>query len=228
MEASQAWTLVLWLRTEHLDTQKKHVAPAAGFEQIFIGLATAPWLDGAPFLHQEAGPGAEPEAMSGGVVTPGEWTHIAVVYGGSMSGTLRFYVDGMLAYERLGVVLNMASLPLTCAGRVSASFDEGAASDGYLDLDELRWYNVPLTSEDVASLFNATDGGVTDVQQRPGAPIGIAVEATNETWMATHPGGYGTWIPWGMWTLTGFGRPDGFKCPQLVSAESWTTQLKFG
>ena len=44
-----------------------------------------------------------------------------------MSGTLRFYVDGILAYERLGVDLKMASLPLQCAGRVSASFTGGSA-----------------------------------------------------------------------------------------------------
>lgn len=43
----------------------------------------------------------------------------------SMSGTLRFYVDGILAYERLGVDLKMASLPLQCAGGVSASFTGG-------------------------------------------------------------------------------------------------------
>ena len=42
-----------------------------------------------------------------------------------MSGTLRFYVDGILAYERLGVDLKMASLPLQCAGGVSASFTGG-------------------------------------------------------------------------------------------------------
>lgn len=42
-----------------------------------------------------------------------------------MSGTLRFYVDGILAYERLGVDLEMASLPLQCAGGVSASFTGG-------------------------------------------------------------------------------------------------------
>lgn len=132
-------------------------------------------------------------AMSSGVVTPGSWVHVAVIYGGrqtgasawntsvnfgmlssriysivaftetqtidlystlsftlflfrfhiystclfvawhfghsavldSMSGTLRFYVDGILAYERLGVDLEMASLPLQCAGGVSASFTGG-------------------------------------------------------------------------------------------------------
>lgn len=46
----------------------------------------------------------------------------------SMSGTLRFYVDGILSYERLGVALNMASLPLQCAGRVSASPPSGPVS----------------------------------------------------------------------------------------------------
>lgn len=136
-------------------------------------------------------------AMSSGVVTPGSWVHVAVIYGGrqtgnralawntsvnfgvlssriysivaftetqaidsystlsftlflfrfhvysawfllldivpllrfdSMSGTLRFYVDGILAYERLGVDLKMASLPLQCAGGVSASFTGGSAN----------------------------------------------------------------------------------------------------
>lgn len=37
-----------------------------------------------------------------------------------MSGTLRFYLEGALVYERLDVNLNLASLPLQCAGRVSA------------------------------------------------------------------------------------------------------------
>ena len=36
--------------------------------------------------------------------------------------------------------------------------------------------------EDVGALFNATDGGVADAQQAPGAPIGIAVEATDDAW----------------------------------------------
>lgn len=35
-----------------------------------------------------------------------------------------------------------------------------------------------LGFQDVAALFNAADGGVLDAQQAPGAPIGIAVEAT--------------------------------------------------
>lgn len=184
MEVSQAWSLVLWLRTEKAGWYTIcGVADANGVledGEVEIGLATAPWLDGAPFLHQENGPGADAQVMAGRVVTPGEWTHVAVVYGGSMSGTLRFYVDGDLSYERLGVALNMASLPLQCAGRVSASPPSGTASDGYLDLDEIKWYNVPLTSEDVGALFNATDGGVADAQQAPGAPIGIAVEATDD------------------------------------------------
>ena len=33
-------------------------------------------------------------------------------------------------------------------------------------------------TEDVLALFSATDGGVQDAQQASGAPIGIAVEAT--------------------------------------------------
>eukprot|EP00434_Breviolum_minutum_P007150 symbB.v1.2.006311.t1/scaffold354.1/size221495/6 len=182
MEASQAWSLVLWLRTEKASWYTIcGVADSDGVledGEVEIGLQP----DGAPFLHQQGGPGADAEAiaMSSGVVTPGSWVHVAVIYGGSMSGTLRFYVDGILAYERLGVDLEMASLPLQCAGGVSASFTGGAVSDGYLDLDELRWYNVPLTSEDLEALFNATDGGVTDAQQAPGAPIGIAVEATED------------------------------------------------
>ena len=36
------------------------------------------------------------------------------------------------------------------------------------------------TCQDLEALFNATDGGVTDAQQAPGAPIGIAVEATED------------------------------------------------
>ena len=31
----------------------------SGLSHCSAGLATAPWLDGAPFLHQENGPGAD-------------------------------------------------------------------------------------------------------------------------------------------------------------------------
>ena len=97
-----------------------------------------------------------------------------------MSGVLRFYIDGNLAYERLGVIMNMSTLPLQFAGRVSDAFPGGGnASDGYLDLDELRFYNVPLSSEDVMALATAADGGVGDRDQAPGAPIGIAIAETS-------------------------------------------------
>ncbi|CAK9090290.1 Hypothetical protein (Fragment) [Durusdinium trenchii] len=197
MEASQAWTLVLWVRIEKAGWYTIcGVADSDGVlenGEVEIGLASAPWAEGAPFLRQEGGPGAGEQVATGmetgpfkrfklaitGSVSSGVWTHVAVVYGGSMSGTLRFYLEGALVYERLDVNLNLASLPLQCAGRVSAfEGHSGNASDGYMDLDEIRWYNVPLSSEDVAALFNAADGGVLDAQQAPGAPIGIAVEAT--------------------------------------------------
>ena len=97
-----------------------------------------------------------------------------------MSGSLRFYIDGALAYERLGVVVNTSTLPLQFAGHVSDEFPGGAnASDGYLELDEIRFYNLPLSSEDVLALANASDGGIADRSQAPGAPIGIAIAETS-------------------------------------------------
>ncbi|CAJ1440525.1 unnamed protein product, partial [Effrenium voratum] len=176
VEVSQAWSLVLWLRIEKPGWYA--VCGAADNDgvledgEIEIGVASAPWVEGAPYLHQEGGPGAQPEVISG-EVTPGEWMHFAVIYAGRMSGTLRFYVNGTLAYERLSVDINMASMPLQCGGLSSA----GNASDGYMDLDELRWYNVPLSAEDVAAL--ASSNGV-DGLQAPGAPIGVALEATED------------------------------------------------
>ena len=36
----------------------------------------------------------------------------------------------------------------------------GTASDGYLDLDEIKWYNVPLTSEETVG--ETANGSETD------------------------------------------------------------------
>jgi hypothetical protein len=63
----------------------------------------------------------------------------------------------------------------------------GAAAKKYIT-DKRSW-TLPQTIvqtyrilEDVGALFNATDGGVADAQLAPGAPIGIAVEATDDAW----------------------------------------------
>ena len=37
----------------------------SGVSHCSAGLATAPWLDGAPFLHQENGPGADAQVGPG-------------------------------------------------------------------------------------------------------------------------------------------------------------------
>ena len=104
MEASQAWTLVLWLRIERLFLNDlkclemlRNALRKAGWYSICgvadsdglledgeleIGLASAPWREASPYLRQMGGPEAEAQAMAGGVVSIGEWTHLAVVYGG--------------------------------------------------------------------------------------------------------------------------------------------------
>ena len=137
-----------------------------------------------------------------------------------MSGTLRFYIDGSLAYERLGVIMNMSTMPLQFAGGVSSAYPGGgSASDGFLDLDELRIYNVPLSSEDVLALANASDGGVADRNQAPGAPIGIAIgETSNPAVFTVEQGSFATapippkfHIDGGQWRRTNRGqRPESF------------------
>ena len=131
-----------------------------------------------------------------------------------MSGILRFYIDGALAYERLGVIMNTSTLPLQFAGQVCSEYPGGNnASDGFLDLDELRFYNVPLSSEDVLALANASDGGVGDQNQDPGAPIGIAIaETSNPAVFTVEQGSFATapipprfYIDGGQWRRTNRG-----------------------
>ena len=133
-----------------------------------------------------------------------------------MSGSLRFYIDGVLAYERLGVVVNTSTLPLQFAGHVSDAFPGGAvASDGYLELDEMRFYNLPLSSEDVLALANASDGGIADRSQAPGAPIGIAIaETSNPAVFTVEQGSFASapipprfHIEGGQWRRTNRGGP---------------------
>eukprot|EP00931_Biecheleriopsis_adriatica_P055485 TRINITY_DN32821_c0_g1_i1.p1 TRINITY_DN32821_c0_g1~~TRINITY_DN32821_c0_g1_i1.p1 ORF type:complete len:3996 (-),score=741.57 TRINITY_DN32821_c0_g1_i1:75-12062(-) len=121
------------------------------------------------------------------------WTHVAVVYGGRMSGTLRFYLNGSLVQEQLGVRLNPSRHQLTCGGLVSEVFPSGGQrAVGTIDLDEMRWYNVPLSHEDVLALATAADGGVKDRQVNPGAAVGIALTSEVESGQVfdIHHGGF--------------------------------------
>ncbi|CAE7875776.1 CRWN1, partial [Symbiodinium microadriaticum] len=200
VEGTEAWSVVFWVQLEK-DGWYTLCGMANGngiFEdgEVEIGVATAPWPAGSLYLRQAAGISGEDqaakallcrsvmlltlEAMGDAVLPMAQWAHVAVVYAGRMSGSLRFYIDGALAYERLGVVVNTSTLPLQFAGHVSDEFPGGAnASDGYLELDEIRFYNLPLSSEDVLALANASDGGIADRSQAPGAPIGIAIAETS-------------------------------------------------
>jgi len=184
VEGTEAWSVVFWVQLEK-DGWYTLCGMANGnsiFEdgEVEIGVASAPWPAGSLYLRQAAGVSGEDQAMGDAVLPVAQWAHVAVVYAGRMSGSLRFYIDGVLAYERLGVVVNTSTLPLQFAGHVSDAFPGGAvASDGYLELDEIRFYNLPLSSEDVLALANASDGGIADRSQAPGAPIGIAIAETS-------------------------------------------------
>jgi hypothetical protein len=100
---------------------------------------------------------------------------------------MQIYLDGSLAYTRSGVKLIPTSSTLTCGGRVSADAGTRSRALGFLDMDELRWYNLPLSASDVATVFAAVDPGV-DRTMVSTAGVGNIVQRTADPRVFEVPG----------------------------------------
>ncbi len=85
--------------------------------------------------------------VGGGHVRPGQWHHIALVYGGSQS-RVRLFLDGELVQEQIasGQIPAVDELPLV----VGTWFEQNQAFAGLVD--ELRLYNVALGDDLVRAL----------------------------------------------------------------------------
>ena len=79
----------------------------------------------APTVSQDPHPNHRPTYQSPSSTLPSTPQLVR-----SMSGTLRFYLEGQLVYELQGVDLQLSSLPLQCAGSVSKSFPTGWGGGG--------------------------------------------------------------------------------------------------
>jgi len=94
-------------------------------------------------------------AAAGGEVTPGVWTHLAIVYDGS---NVIGYQDGEIAFgpTSLNKTIKDSGLRLWIGRRASASNEE--PTDGIID--EVRIYNRALSPEEIQTLYNG--GEVTN------------------------------------------------------------------
>lgn len=170
-DAASAWTLMLWARAENIG--RRTLCGLASSDRSFeameveVGFTAA----GELFLEQQGTVLVTDPQMGStdNVDFPEEWQHVAVVYGGTLNGELLFYLNGTLAYMRTGVRLNATNLPLTCGGRVADAGRTMVA--GSLELDEVRWYNIPLSAADVAAIAGALDPE-SDGELRAGAELG--------------------------------------------------------
>jgi hypothetical protein len=118
------------------------------------------------------------------------YTHFAATYDGTM---MRLYINGVLAASKttaIGTLIN-ENLGLKIGSESGFSF-AGA-------IDELSLYNRPLSSLEIAAIFNTQGGGkclttpcqaITVNPNNPALPAGQAGSQYNQTF--THTGGNGT------------------------------------
>lgn len=170
LDASKPWSLLLWTQMEnsgwHTLCGLANTNGVLEAGEMEVGVAGEPWPAGGVYLQQEG-------SVLGNLTTenatllPG-WNHVAVVYTGSFDGSLLFYVNGDLRYQRDDVRLSPTALPLTCGGGIDTMRDRAA---GWLDLDEIRWYNIALSEQEVVLIM--TDPLPTADNSVPaGSPIG--------------------------------------------------------
>ncbi len=133
------------------------------------------------------GSGNSWNVLPGGPVTYSQWTHLAGTYDGAI---LRLYTNGLLANGRDFSFRSNDRYPF----RVGSGATEGAGSYYFAgDVDEVAFFNRPLSSQEILRLFqsatNGLNGGsITNAGPSPFAPL-IATDLL-ASMPDHHPGAY--------------------------------------
>jgi hypothetical protein len=166
------WSLLAWVRPAAANWHTIFgIADANGiFEsgELLIGISGYQGAQGALYIEQVGTvDGLVSDMAAATSLTAGVWNHVAVTYSGSKDGTVSFFINGALSYTRHGVVLEKKMLPTLFGGGI----DSSRRTAGSLDLDELRFYNTPLTEVEIQEVQSAADPSI-DKDIQPGVPLG--------------------------------------------------------
>jgi len=99
------------------------------------------------------------------------WHHYVFVYDGDLSTErVKLYVDGVMEVSATG-----SDIALTAANQSLkiGSGDHDAAYDMQGNVDEFAMWNIPLTQEDITSLYADGDAGVAPASNIEGANLMI-------------------------------------------------------
>eukprot|EP00928_Gymnodinium_smaydae_P017588 TRINITY_DN16727_c0_g1_i2.p1 TRINITY_DN16727_c0_g1~~TRINITY_DN16727_c0_g1_i2.p1 ORF type:complete len:4009 (-),score=688.03 TRINITY_DN16727_c0_g1_i2:80-12106(-) len=197
LDVARPWSVLLWMRTNRKVNSWRTIC---GFTngpygnrnlekgEVEFGIAgTGALVDGSLFLRQ-AGPfratandviQADDPDMVAANWSQDEWTHVGVVYTGDGSGYLRFYINGSLSYERSGIRLQPSLTPMYCGGGAGRPWPSGANAE-WIDLDELRYYSMALSSQEVAAVSRVSPTGTEDAGVSANAAIGVRVDSGSD------------------------------------------------
>ena len=120
-------------------------------------------------------------ALSGSQnVNDGQWHHVAAVYDGT---NMFLYVDGMLDVSQPATGLIPQNNDPLCIGANAKAYVRSCGCNklGYFFngfIDEVSIYNRPLSSDEIAAIYNAGDNG--KCVPPPGSPL-ITTQPTNQT-----------------------------------------------
>ena len=133
-------------------------------------------------------------ALAGGLVPPGQWTHVAATFDGSSK---RLYVNGLLVGTQTGfgpLTYDPPVVPLT----IGSDWTSGAQAylfNGFLD--EVSLFNRPLSPAEIMGLYNAASAGkclsrpvFTTLPQFPDATQSVGYTQQLATVLGTQPISY--------------------------------------
>ena len=153
-------TLEAWVSLANLDQRGVGVIAiesddGARFDSIvFNEMDKGVWIAGSDFFRRTQGPGGPAEQAG-----PSQWIHMAIVYGSDNS--VAIYRNGVL----YGTAYIKGEIQTFEAGKARILIGQRHPLEGIPklagEIDELRLYDRPLTSQEVALSFQAGPGGVS-------------------------------------------------------------------